>query len=198
MQSLISITRQSRILSAIRFPLACMVVMIHCKINESQWVLPQWTNITGEEFSSALQIFFSNILGGIAVPTFYLISGYFFFYRTEYFTKNVYIEKLKKRVHTLLIPYLSWNILTILLIVLKKIGAYFVKGKPLSNIISYFDENNWLRMLWDCNTWSTDKIICWNILPPPHVHRTYFNTYVVYKGFNGSCSYDSRNLFYYT
>lgn len=160
--------QQSRILNAIRFPLACMVVTIHCKINESEWVLPQWTtSMSGEEFSTALQVLFSTILSGIAVPTFYLISGYFFFYKTESFTINIYIQKLKKRLHTLLIPYLLWNLLYILLIVSKKVLAYFVKGKPLSGIVDFMSENGWLKMFWDCNIWRTDKINLLGFFTPP-------------------------------
>lgn len=92
MASDINFSQQSRILNSIRFPLACMVVAIHCKINQSEWVLPQWAGFSGEEFSAAIQILFSTILSGIAVPTFYLVSGYFFFYRTDIFTQ-MYIRK---------------------------------------------------------------------------------------------------------
>lgn len=158
MEQNISFSQQSRILNNLRFPLAIMVVIIHCKINQNEWVFPQWSGFSGEEFSAAIQILFSTILSGIAVPTFYLVSGYFFFYRTDRFSPIIYKEKLKKRVHTLLIPYVAWNFLYILYVVLKKIAAYFVKGKPLSNITDYFEANGWIRMFWDCNIWSLDKI----------------------------------------
>lgn len=73
MKQYFTYSQQSRILNAIRFPLACMVVIIHCKINESEWIIPQWSSgMTGEEFSTALQILFSTILCGIAVTTFLL------------------------------------------------------------------------------------------------------------------------------
>lgn len=158
MNPIINYKQQSCILNTIRFPLACMVVIIHCKIKVDEWGLPQWRTFTGEEVSQVIQILFSNILSGIAVPTFYLISGYFFFYRTEQFTKNVYLQKLKKRIHTLFIPYILWNFLFIFIIILIKITDYFVKGKPLSNIIAFFENNNWLHMFWDCNILSTNKV----------------------------------------
>lgn len=167
MKQTISFSQQSRILNNLRFPLACMVVIIHCKINQHEWVLPQWSIFSGEEFSAAIQILFSTILSGIAVPTFYLLSGYFFFYRTDRFTPNVYKEKLKKRVHTLLIPYVAWNFLYILYVVLKKVAAYFVKGKPLSSITDYFEDNGWIRMFWDCNIWSLDKMNILGLFTPP-------------------------------
>lgn len=57
---------------------------------------------------------FSQILGRISVPLFFLISGYLFFYQTEY-TLSSYVGKLKRRVVTLLIPYISWKCLLLIL-----------------------------------------------------------------------------------
>lgn len=50
----------------------------------------------------------TQLLTPIAVPLFFIISGFAFF-RDYNHTK--YINKLKSRVKTLLIPYLSWNII---------------------------------------------------------------------------------------
>ena len=43
-----------------------------------------------------------------AVPLFYLLAGYFFFWNFEWSAKN-YATKLKSRLHTLLIPFLCWS-----------------------------------------------------------------------------------------
>ena len=56
--------------------------------------------------------YISEVVSRIAVPGFFLISGYLFFLNTD-FDKNNYISKLKKRVKTLLVPYLFWNLLFI-------------------------------------------------------------------------------------
>ena len=52
-----------------------------------------------------------------AVPLFYLLSGYFFFWN---FTWSVgrYIAKLRSRVHTLLIPFLCWNGLNLIFLLI--------------------------------------------------------------------------------
>lgn len=52
----------------------------------------------------------SEVLARIAVPGFFLISGYLFFFNTK-FSKDVYFQKIKRRVHSLFIPYLFWSIL---------------------------------------------------------------------------------------
>ena len=45
---------------------------------------------------------------GVSIPCFFMISGYLFF---RFFTFDQLTEKWKRRVQTLLIPYLCWNLL---------------------------------------------------------------------------------------
>lgn len=52
--------------------------------------------------------FFSEVIGRLAVPFFFLTSGYFFFLKDKTFTKESYFAKLKKRFHSLFIPYVAW------------------------------------------------------------------------------------------
>lgn len=54
---------------------------------------------------------FSQVLARVAVPMFFFMSGYLFFYKTGTFDKSVYRYKLKRRCKSLLIPYLFWNLL---------------------------------------------------------------------------------------
>lgn len=150
--------QQSRILNSLRFPLACMVVIIHCKINEKTWIMPEWDNITGPEILTAIQILFSNIICGIAVPIFFILSGYFFFYRTKNFTKEIYYTKIKKRIYTLFIPYIIWNLLYILTITMRKVIACLIKDRPLSSVITFFDEKGWIRLFWDSEIWGRNNI----------------------------------------
>lgn len=89
----------SRVVSFLRFPMAVLVVYIH--------------TITDVSYSlgGAIQLFFSSILGNLAVPFFFFVSGYFFFTQLHYWNAEVYKEKMKKRIHTLAIPYLLWAVL---------------------------------------------------------------------------------------
>lgn len=147
---------QSKVLDNLRFPLVIMVVFIHsCTIND--YCMPNWSNMSGADVNVALQILFSHVLSSIAVPTFFVISGYFFFYNTRKFDIDTYRQKIKKRIKSLLVPYLIWNTFSILWIIFLKIGAYFVKGKPLSNILDFLNENNWLRLYWDCYIWGETR-----------------------------------------
>jgi peptidoglycan/LPS O-acetylase OafA/YrhL len=61
------------------------------------------------------QEFFSQVLGRVAVPLFFFISGFLFFRNIDGFTRQNYLQKLKTRGKTLLIPYLFWNIAALLI-----------------------------------------------------------------------------------
>lgn len=57
-----------------------------------------------------LQYLLGGICGKLSVPIFLLISGYLFFREGSYvLTKELWTTKLKKRISSLLVPYLLWN-----------------------------------------------------------------------------------------
>lgn len=89
----------------LRFPLAIAVVIHHC--------FPVHTQAVGYSISNDILLFMDVFVKGYSVPIFFFISGYLFFYNTE-FSKDIYIRKIKTRVKTLLIPYLVWNTLAII------------------------------------------------------------------------------------
>jgi fucose 4-O-acetylase-like acetyltransferase len=61
------------------------------------------------EYVNAIRELISNIIARIAVPLFFLISGYLLYLKEEKF-----ITVLKKKSKTILLPYVLWNILAIL------------------------------------------------------------------------------------
>lgn len=73
---------------------------------------------------------FSDVLPLISVPLFFFFSGFLFFYRAEW-SIATYKRKLTNRVHTLLLPYLLWNILAIAKISLGYL-PFFAKIYPMA------------------------------------------------------------------
>jgi peptidoglycan/LPS O-acetylase OafA/YrhL len=55
--------------------------------------------------NSYIQSMISGMIGRCAVPLFYIISGYLFFYKVPNGMRSI-VEKMKKRVRTLLVPYI--------------------------------------------------------------------------------------------
>ena len=94
--------RSSRALAGIRFPLVLMVLAMH--------VHPEALH-AGPVFSPAVTALTQ--LGFMAVPCFFLMSGSLFFRGLEDWDWKACGRKLRSRVHTLLIPYLIFNMLCI-------------------------------------------------------------------------------------
>lgn len=86
----------SRIISITRLPIILGPVMIH-----SHWPY---------EIDSCIQHFCAGVVGFITVPLYYMVAGYLFFQHYDNSWK-LYKQKLLKRIYSLLIPYLLWNLI---------------------------------------------------------------------------------------
>lgn len=64
-------------------------------------------------YNSIFQYFVSHGITRVSVPLFFMISGYLFFLKTNAQNKN-FAAKIKKRVSTILIPYLLWSLFGII------------------------------------------------------------------------------------
>lgn len=92
------------------------------------------------------QTILSQVYSRVAVPIFFLLSGMLLFrnYELSFF---FYFGKLKNRIHSLLIPYLAWNIIVALLfLILQEIPSLkaYTNGN-LKPLISY-NFNDWATL----------------------------------------------------
>ncbi|TXK75408.1 acyltransferase family protein [Mesonia sp. HuA40] len=93
----------SQKLTFFSFWLIVVVVLLHSVSMD--------TNSSELTFFKYLEYLLSLQLAQLAVPCFFMISGYLFFIKLkkdEVWTLNNYGLKLKKRVNTLLVPYILW------------------------------------------------------------------------------------------
>lgn len=110
----------------LRWPMAVLVVCIHADFLNSD-LLSNGRVINVNDLGSVYLIitYISQILGRIAVPLFFMISGYLFF-RNFVETASLevklswYKKKIKGRVSSLLVPLISWNLLMCTYFVLKQ------------------------------------------------------------------------------
>lgn len=72
------------------------------------------SQLINQGYNSFIQDFFSNGVTRISVPLFFIISGYLFFINIEKGFINEFLVKYKKRVYTLVLPYLLWSIFGVL------------------------------------------------------------------------------------
>lgn len=91
---------RSRSLDFLRYPLAMAVLVVHLCNEHSEAM----------QYAPLLRRATSSFIGGQSVPIYFFIAGYVFFLNTD-LGKKEYRRKLRNRFHSLLVPYLSWNLL---------------------------------------------------------------------------------------
>lgn len=65
------------------------------------------------------------VCNSVAVPCFFITSAFLFFRNIKKFTAKVYLNKLYSRVHSLLIPYIIWNVIACTLFLFKVYKLHF-------------------------------------------------------------------------
>lgn len=131
----------SKAITFLRFPLIFMVVVLHAL----------FTTLDVNTFFiyNFISTLMSNILARVAVPMFFAISGYLFFYKVVKFSLSVYGDKLRKRINSLLIPYVLWIAIFILAyFVIIKVNLISISGGKtvydyamIDYLLAFFNEN---------------------------------------------------------
>lgn len=129
----------SQSINMLRFPLAILVVFVHGFGADIDVAQLHASGLTGAAVYDYVRLFCSVVIARSAVPIFFIISGYLLFRKVEEYSKQVYVGKLKKRWHSLVIPYLSWNVLIVLWTLAFKLGGILLHGShgAESAIISF-------------------------------------------------------------
>jgi surface polysaccharide O-acyltransferase-like enzyme len=140
---------QSKTIDFLRFPLALMVVFIHNPLLEGiNMQSINYSSFTGFDFYTIVGTFLSLTLTHIAVPCFFMFSGFLFFCKITDFTPSLYTNKLKKRALTLLIPYILWCLVPI--------GMSFAKAVLHDNLIGFWTkltDKGFLSIFWNYTSW---------------------------------------------
>ena len=143
---------QFKVFDWLRFPLIVGVVFIHCFGSSFDYEAIDFAHLTGLDFYDLFRVSVSRVLTHVCVPTFYLISGYLFFIGLEKWNGKVYLNKLKKRIKSLLVPFLIWNTICILL------PAFSMfRHEGWSGVQSFLSDNGFWHLYWDCQQWNLDR-----------------------------------------
>lgn len=134
----------SKRITVLRFVLSVFVVFIHNNMTKTinfadgniHLEIPFWIRIINDTFSG--------YWGGIAVPTFFIISGYLFFAKPKPLGVT-----LKSKFKGIILPYILWTVLAILMFF---IAQSFSFAKPYftqsDNIISNWELSDYFSALW--------------------------------------------------
>ncbi len=136
--------RLSAAITWLRFPLIFLIILLHCY---------SVVRLEGSHDTYFKVLYpFSLWLGETGVPGFFFISGFLFF-----LSKKSYGQKMKTRLHTLLIPYILWNGLLLALYLV----AYAV-GYPQDinekNIADY-SFMDYIRLFWDRGSFDNGNFV---------------------------------------
>jgi surface polysaccharide O-acyltransferase-like enzyme len=131
----------------IRFPLIIGVLFIH-NYGYQETFRSGVLGLANIPLSASfVQDLFSQSLARVVVPLFYVISGYLFFNGFSG-TFEGYVGKLKKRISSLLVPFVLWNIgLLVLLIILQNSHATRMFFNPARKPILNYDFFDYISAL---------------------------------------------------
>lgn len=134
----------SKTITNIRFPLMLGVVLIHNVLIE-----PTEAAREGMRLVAFIIELLSHKIVAPCVPLFFFISGYLFFLKFgDKFGVVDYGAQLKKRVRTLLIPYIFWNLVVLgYFAFLHKIVPSLIN--PEFNNVYQFSTMEWICSFWD-------------------------------------------------
>jgi len=145
----------SNTIAWLRLPLAIGVVFIHLCMGLSGKNI-NWTDFSGMDGYRLFECFVTNELASLAVPLFFVISGYLFFinFKADSFGEMIhtYWGKLKSRCRSLLLPYVIFNALAIIGLIVN----YMIQGHSLTDASNmYLSGMKWLHAFWDIHTTGT-------------------------------------------
>jgi len=102
-------TDDYKLIELLRFPMMCAVVCIHCNLCVSCPWLEELTVFSSFTYG------YIHILCSIANPVFFFIAGFLFF-KEGHFSLSLYCHKLRRRIRTLLVPYIVWIVIYLVII----------------------------------------------------------------------------------
>lgn len=136
--------RLSASITWLRFPLIFFIVMLHC------YSVVRLDGSHGTYFKTVYP--FALWIGETGVPGFFFISGYLFF-----LSRKSYGQKLKTRLHSLLVPYLLWNAI-LLAVYLAAYAAGLPQDINHKNIADY-GVVDYLRLFWDRGSYDDGNFV---------------------------------------
>lgn len=139
---------RSQSLDLLRFPLAVVVLAIHTFSTEGFKI--HGTMVSFENMPVVLEVnhFIDGFLRGQSVPIYFFISGFVFFLGIE-LTKEKYIQKLKNRMKTLLIPYIIWNVIAVLWTLLRFLPCFSSLFPNIHKVQLDFSLSAVLEIFWN-------------------------------------------------
>lgn len=147
-------------ISLLRLPLALGIIFIHLNLNVSGTDI-RWASFSSIDAYRLVACVVTNETANLAVPLFFIISGFLFFsghndssrFKT---TACFFKARFARRLKSLLWPYMLFNLLAIIGL----LSLHVSQGHTLASAINtYFGGTKWLHAFWDIHTTGTSTNI---------------------------------------
>ena len=159
--------RQSEVIAAMRFPLMVLLLFAHVLPMVS---VPIEMNLSEMNIYHFISEGISHNLSRIRNPLFFFFSGFFFFRKLEEWNAGFYRSQLKKRIRSLLLPYLLWNILMIAAIYIKNYAVTSFLSMEPGEELSSLRATPWYILFWHTPAnypmWFLRDLLCMSVLAP--------------------------------
>lgn len=151
------------VIDQLRFPLIVLVTFAHSyghvADDFSLWT-SEWNTY---EF---LKLLVSQTLVKVVVPAFFIIAGYLFFVNAGVWSFTVYKEKMLRRVKTLLIPYLIWNLLMAIKLKTFSWSIFWVFWHPAGTQVDWLGHEKFLSAPANMPLWFLRDLLVVSLLSP--------------------------------
>lgn len=154
---------QFEVISQLRLPMIILVTFAHSygRVEDGfSLIMSEWNTY---EF---LKLLVSQTLVKVAMPVFFIISGYLFFANVNQWNANPYKQKMLRRFKTLLVPYLIWNLLMAVKLKAFSWSMFWVYWKPAGVQIDWFGEEQLMTAPANMPLWFLRDLIVVSLLTP--------------------------------
>lgn len=157
------------VIAWLRFPLAVAVVLLHTMILDRPINGNIYIIDSAYPYFADFVYIVKNCVGGLAVPLFFFFSGFLFFSNVENISLQTYKVKLRKRLHSLVIPYFLWNSFYLLFVLI--LGLIIPQWLTYQKSPLNMDLRDVFLAFWDLNQgltplWFIRDLILINLLTP--------------------------------
>lgn len=153
----------SEVISQLRLPLILLVTYAH-----SYGAVNSDYSLLAEEWDSyaVLRLLVSQTLVKVVVPVFFIISGYLFFCNVDEWDMRGYKAKLLRRVKTLLVPYVVWNLLMAFKLRTASLSVLWAFWHQAGKQIDWFGFENMMTAPADMPLWFLRDLMVVTLMTP--------------------------------
>ena len=154
---------QFEVFRQLRFPMIVLVTFAHSygRVEDGFALLASdWNSY---EF---LKLLVSQTLVKVAMPVFFIMSGYLFFANVDKWDVATYKKKILRRVKTLLIPYLIWNLLMAVKLKTFSMSMLWSYWNPAGTQIDWFGHEQLMTAPANMPLWFLRDLMVVSLLTP--------------------------------